>query len=62
MILASMGLWEHLSPSEVIEVINENDYKDYGSCSEQIIHKVKEASLGEGMQIDDITFIISHLN
>lgn len=34
LVMGSMGLWEHLGPSEVIEIINENDYKEYGTCSD----------------------------
>ena len=61
-IIGTMGLWELLGPTEVIEIINENDFKEYGTCSEAIIHKMKESAASENLVVDDITFIISHLN
>ena len=33
-VLGSVSLWELLGPEEVIEIINENELKEYGSCSE----------------------------
>jgi serine/threonine protein phosphatase PrpC len=33
-VLGTVSLWELLGPEEVIEIINENELKDYGSCSD----------------------------
>jgi serine/threonine protein phosphatase PrpC len=47
-VIGSVSLWEHLGPEEVIEIINENELKDYGSCSDMIYMKVKETAMSEG--------------
>lgn len=46
--MGTVSLWELLGPEEVIEIINENELKDYGSCSDQIYFKAKETAMSEG--------------
>ena len=36
MVLGTESLWEYLGPEEVIELINEHELKDYGTCSDVI--------------------------
>ena len=61
-VMGSTGLWDLMGPDEVNEIINENKGKEYGTCSETIWQKLREIAEGDGMMIDDCTFIISHLN
>ena len=61
-ILGTNTLWEYLAPEEVIEIINEYETKEQGMSTEIIMQRVKEIAYNEGQYVDDITFIISHLN
>ena len=42
-VIGTQSLWENLGPEEVIEMINENEQKDYGTCSEVIYQKAKDS-------------------
>ena len=47
-VLGTQSLWEHLGPEEVIEIIKENEFKDYGTCSDIIYQKAKDSAITEG--------------
>ena len=60
--MGTQSLWEKMGPEDVIEIINEHELKDYGTCSDVIYQKAKDLAMTDGVPLDDITFIISHLN
>ena len=64
-VAASDGLWEHVGPDELIDLITEMNIgqrETYGQISQTIWQKLKDMATSDGAILNDTTFIISNFN
>ncbi len=55
------GIWDNMSPDDLIEQIKERGRREVGVGSEQICMKIRDLCHAEHIPMDDMTLIISHL-
>ena len=60
--IASDGVWSHIEPTEMAEIITEHGHKSPGNTCELIAAKVKDLCHGENTPMDDTSLIISSLS
>ena len=60
-VIASEGIWSHMSAEDVGEIVSEFAAKDPGISCELVWQKVKEKCHTEGHILSDTTFIVSQI-
>ena len=60
--IASDGVWNHLQPEDVGEIVSEYGMKEPGSSCQLVAQKIKDLCQSEGSEMDDTTMIITYLN
>jgi serine/threonine protein phosphatase PrpC len=60
-VIASEGIWSHMSAEDVGEIVSEFAAKDPGISCELVWQKVKEKCHTEGHLLSDTTFIVSQI-
>lgn len=56
------GVWDTISPEDVIDIINEHGLRRVGEGSEYLVTKIKDLCFSAGRSLDDTTIVISHIN
>ena len=61
MTIATDGVWSHLAPEEVGEIVGEFGLKDAQTTCDLITQKINDICRQDNQDTEDITFIISHI-
>lgn len=60
--VGSDGIWENMTPEEVVDNLNENRLREMGEASEYLCAKVRDISHSRRVPLDDITVIVSYIS
>jgi len=60
LVVGSDGIWDYVSPEDMVDLLNEYSFRDSGMATELICQKVKDACAID--KLDDMTVIISIIN
>ena len=55
------GVWDNVSPEDLIELVNEHGLKEVGQGSEYVCNKARDLCVSDQIPLDDITLVITHL-
>jgi serine/threonine protein phosphatase PrpC len=59
--IATDGIWDNMSPDDLIEHVNEHGLKEIGQGSEHACNKARDLCVSDKIPLDDITIVISHM-
>jgi serine/threonine protein phosphatase PrpC len=55
------GIWDNIEANEMVEIINDYNTKETGTAIEVVLPKVSDNCISDGVQLDDMSLIISYL-
>lgn len=62
LVVATDGIWDILTPEEVVESIQDHGRKYMGAGTEYVVGKAKDRCALSDSRLDDMTIIVSYLS